>query len=30
MDTLNLIGEKVGKSFDCIGTGDNFPEQNRL
>jgi hypothetical protein len=23
-DTLNLIEEKVGKSLECISTGDNF------
>jgi hypothetical protein len=24
LDTLNLIEEKVGNSFECIGTRDNF------
>jgi hypothetical protein len=23
-DTLNLLEEKVGNAFECIGTGDNF------
>jgi hypothetical protein len=23
-DTLNLIVQKMGNSFECIGTGDNF------
>jgi hypothetical protein len=23
-DTLNPIDEKLGKSLECIGTGDNF------
>ena len=23
-DTLNLAEENVGKSLECIGTGDNF------
>jgi hypothetical protein len=24
LDTLHLIEEKVGTSFECTGTGDNF------
>jgi hypothetical protein len=27
-ETLKLIEEKVGKSFEDMGTGKNIPEQN--